>query len=84
MSIVLIMIGYDSFDMCLNAFRDKQEENKYVEKYYRRGIRLSYMGMQLIILSFLIVTLAVHWIATLAGTSALFIFGYSYWFPKDV
>jgi len=83
-SLVLIMIGYDSFDTCLNEFHDKQRENEYVTKYYRRGTRLSYMGMQLIILSFLIATLAIHWIATLAGTSALFIFGYSYWFPKDV
>lgn len=79
-SLILIIIGFDSFDTCLNKFKNNCKE--YVEKYYRRGMRLSYLGMHLIMLSFLIVTLYIHWIVTLLGTLSLFTFGYSYWFPS--
>lgn len=80
-ALILLIIGIDSFDTCLNKFPDRNSELTYVKEYYMRGIRLFYISMQLILLSFLIIAFLINWILTLSMISFFLLVGYAYWFP---
>ena len=78
-ALILLIRGADSLDTCLNEF----EEPGYFSsgKYYSEGIRSAYLGMHLLLLSFIIATLLVSSLLTIGISFLFFIVGYSYWFP---
>lgn len=80
-ALVLLIISADRFDTCLNEF-EKQCENELCAAYYKKGLRCAYIGMHLLLLSFVTATLIVSPILTLILTTAFFFAGYPYWFPR--
>lgn len=78
-ALILLIIGVDSFDSCLNRF--PQKELSYAWEYYKRGTRLFYISMQLITISLLIIAFSVDWRLTVSMVYLFLLFGYTYWFP---
>ena len=80
-ALILLIMGVDSFDSCLNKYLDKERALTYVKEYYSRGTRLFYISMEMIILSFLIIAFSINWTLTVSMVLIFLLLGYAYWFP---
>ncbi len=77
-SLLLFIIAADRLDTCLNEFEATCFSSK---KYYSSGIRCAYLGMHLLIVSFIVATLLVNPLVTIGITLLFFAVGYTYWYP---
>ncbi len=77
-ALLLLIIAADRLDTCLNEFDATCFSSK---KYYSSGIRCAYLGMHLLIVSFIVATLLVNPLVTCGISLLFFAVGYTYWFP---
>jgi hypothetical protein len=82
-ALLFLIVSADSYDTCLNDFeKDYNDCAKFTENCYKKAVRYAYLGMHLLLVSFIIGTFLVNPVITLVTTLIFFLIGYRYWFPK--
>jgi len=78
-ALVFLIIAAGRLDTCLNEF---EITCHLAKQYYSDGIRSAYLGMHLVLLSFMIATLLISPLLTCGISLIFFAVGYTYWFPS--